>query len=354
MIELAKHIEVLLLENDCVIVPGLGGFIAHYRPASILSDGGICPPSRTIGFNPRLTINDGLLVQSYMNSYNTDFPDATRKIERVVIEIKDILYKEGQFLIHNVGTLYNNVNGTYEFRPCDHGFFTPFLYGLGEVHLPVLELVVENTDEMMESPHTELPQPQDVSVATVHQPVKRLTFLKYAASVAAAIILFFLFSPKVENTYVDKSEYAALGSKTLIDAIRMESVVMNAPVEKPKSSNKTIRPVAVKTVKVAPRNETAVGAKTKASETKQTERQETVKNHPHFYIIVASMNTEQGAKNEVTRLKQLGYSNLEIISTTKIHRVAIAALANENDAYAKLNELRKDNRFANAWVFTKK
>ena len=35
MIELAKHIEVLLLENDCVIVPGLGGFIAHNRPACL-------------------------------------------------------------------------------------------------------------------------------------------------------------------------------------------------------------------------------------------------------------------------------------------------------------------------------
>ena len=33
MIELAQHIEVLLLENDCVIVPGFGGFIAHYAPA---------------------------------------------------------------------------------------------------------------------------------------------------------------------------------------------------------------------------------------------------------------------------------------------------------------------------------
>ena len=33
MIELSQHIEVLLLENDCVIVPGLGGFVAHYTPA---------------------------------------------------------------------------------------------------------------------------------------------------------------------------------------------------------------------------------------------------------------------------------------------------------------------------------
>ena len=53
MIELARHIEILLLENDCVIVPELGGFIAHYQPAYYAeSDNIYFPPMRTIGFNP--------------------------------------------------------------------------------------------------------------------------------------------------------------------------------------------------------------------------------------------------------------------------------------------------------------
>ena len=31
MIELARHIEILLLENDCVIIPDFGGFIPFQR-----------------------------------------------------------------------------------------------------------------------------------------------------------------------------------------------------------------------------------------------------------------------------------------------------------------------------------
>ena len=90
MIELAKHIEVLLLENDCVIVPGLGGFIAHYRSSIYNKEmREFYPPVRTIGFNPKLVMNDGLLVQSYMQTYNTDFPDASRKIENVVNALKE-------------------------------------------------------------------------------------------------------------------------------------------------------------------------------------------------------------------------------------------------------------------------
>ena len=33
MIEIQRHIEILLLDNDCVIVPGFGGFMAHHVAA---------------------------------------------------------------------------------------------------------------------------------------------------------------------------------------------------------------------------------------------------------------------------------------------------------------------------------
>ena len=65
MIELTKHLEHLLFENECVIVPELGGFIAHHQPAHYEEAEGIfLPPMRTVGFNPLLMMNDGMLVQS--------------------------------------------------------------------------------------------------------------------------------------------------------------------------------------------------------------------------------------------------------------------------------------------------
>ena len=38
MIELARHIEILLLENDCVIVPELGGNIYYQIQRNKLVD----------------------------------------------------------------------------------------------------------------------------------------------------------------------------------------------------------------------------------------------------------------------------------------------------------------------------
>ena len=115
MIELAKHIEILLLENDCVIVPDFGGFIAHYQPAYYEeAEELFIPPTRTVGFNPQLTMNDGLLVQSYMQAYHTDYSDALNSIEKKVNVLKESLYKGETVEFHGIGSLRYNIYDEYD------------------------------------------------------------------------------------------------------------------------------------------------------------------------------------------------------------------------------------------------
>ncbi|WP_341460113.1 SPOR domain-containing protein [Phocaeicola barnesiae] len=292
MIELVKHIEILLLENDCVIVPGLGGFIAHNRPAQYCTETNeFCPPLRTIGFNPQLVMNDGLLVQSYMQAYNTDFPDATRKIERIVSQLKEDIYQQGQVELGNIGTLYYNVQGVYEFEPRQDAFFTPSLYGLEKVTLP--KLIQQEATAPKTSPRIEIhPQKEETLVVWKQTAWKRILssdWIQHAISVAAAILLFFILSTPVENTYVDEANYASLGSTSMFDAIRGESIVTTlanyvqtdyASVtedslkkarrqSRPKNNVNTLKPVAVKTEKIAaaPRVEKTEKQQAKASGT---------------------------------------------------------------------------------------
>ena len=85
MFELTRHIESLLLRNDCVIVPHLGGFVTSFRPARWVREENLfLPPTRSVGFNAHLTINDGLLTQSYMQAADVSYPDAQRLVERDV------------------------------------------------------------------------------------------------------------------------------------------------------------------------------------------------------------------------------------------------------------------------------
>ena len=93
MMELERHIEVLLLSNDCVIVPGLGGFVAHHVQAQYDErDHSFIPPTRTLGFNPQLVINDSLLVQSYIDTFDISYPEALNSIEQEVKTIKGYLF----------------------------------------------------------------------------------------------------------------------------------------------------------------------------------------------------------------------------------------------------------------------
>lgn len=382
MKELARHIEVLLLENDCVIVPGLGGFIAHNKAAEFKDSANVfCPPVRTIGFNPQLIINDGLLAQSYMQAYDTDFPDASRKIESVVSQIKDSLYKNGQAELENIGTLYYTMAGVYGFEPYQNAFFSPSLYGLGSFSIsPLSELkpVKETTVEpriMIET----VPSCEEDSKEKAKQRhiIKRMA--EHAVGIAAAVILFFVLSVPVENTYLDNSSYASLGAETMLDAIRSKSMATTSletkDIKQNNATNRrnnvnTLRPVAVKSVKVE-KAEPKVSKEVKASPavakkevvkteavkaetkgTKEVQKSNSAQNKGLF-VIVSSLQTMQDAEKELAKFKKQGYEEATILTSDNRYRIALYRYTDKAKAYEKINELRKDEQFKTAWLLNK-
>lgn len=382
MKELARHIEVLLLENDCVIVPGLGGFIAHNKAAEFKDSANVfCPPVRTIGFNPQLIINDGLLAQSYMQAYDTDFPDASRKIESVVSQIKDSLYKNGQAELENIGTLYYTMAGVYGFEPYQNAFFSPSLYGLGSFSIsplselkPVKETAVEPRIIIETVPSREEDSKEKAKQRHI---IKRMA--EHAVGIAAAVILFFVLSVPVENTYLDNSSYASLGAETMLDAIRSKSMATTSletkDIKQNNATNRrnnvnTLRPVAVKSVKVEkaePKASKEVKAlpavakkevvkteavKAETKGTKEVQKSNSAQNKGLF-VIVSSLQTMQDAEKELAKFKKQGYEEATILTSDNRYRIALYRYTDKAKAYEKINELRKDEQFKTAWLLNK-
>lgn len=382
MKELARHIEVLLLENDCVIVPGLGGFIAHNKAAEFKDSANVfCPPVRTIGFNPQLIINDGLLAQSYMQAYDTDFPDASRKIESVVSQIKDSLYKNGQAELENIGTLYYTMAGVYGFEPYQNAFFSPSLYGLGSFSIsplselkPVKETAVEPRIIIETVPSREEDSKEKAKQRHI---IKRMA--EHAVGIAAAVILFFVLSVPVENTYLDNSSYASLGAETMLDAIRSKSMATTSletkDIKQNNATNRrnnvnTLRPVAVKSVKVEkaePKASKEVKAlpavakkevvkteavKAETKGTKEVQKSNSAQNKGLF-VIVSSLQTMQDAEKELAKFKKQGYEEATILTSDNRYRIALYSYTDKSKAYEKINELRKDEQFKTAWLLNK-
>lgn len=363
MKELSKHIEVLLLKNDCVIIPGFGGFIAYSHPAVFDEQKQIiCPPMRSLGFNPQLLINDGLLVQSYMEAYHTDFPDATRKIEETVYNLKEVLFNDGECRLPGIGTIYYNIRGVYEFKPEGAYFFTPVLYGLEEVSLLKPLSAQENLSASIDTTEE---KDKIEEIATLDVPTIKVRKLhpiwQSVASVAAAVAFFLLLTTNLYNTQVDKYEYASLGTGSFMTAIQDQSVLYNSP-----SAPQMKQPKAVRTVKVAPAKkkqqpviteqptEKKVSEKTVEKITSvpvEKTKDQAVPVTKKHYVIVASLTQRATAEKEKERLQSLGYKRVEILSTEKIHRVSIGAYDTAADAYNYANELRQSNGMKDLWVF---
>lgn len=364
MIELAKHIEVLLLENDCVIVPGLGGFIAHSRSASVMEGSNeFFPPVRIIGFNPQIVMNDGLLVQSYMQAYNTDFPDATRKIEKVVEALKGKLYQQGYIQLNHIGTIYYNMNGVYEFESEHNTCFTPYLYGLEKFTFPLL------AEQIADKP---MNIAREVSAFVPREKRRRLNrgWIRNAVTAAATILLFFILSIPVENTYVDEASYASLGDAGMFEAIRYQSAIMSSgnsgclqeQTKKVRNNINTLKPVTVRTEKVAaialPKSpDSSVHQEMVKAETKESVAPTIIQPQAEkkgAYIIVASLANAKDADRELKAFEKQGYKDVLVLESEGRYRIALQYYKNIDEAYRKVTELRKDEQFKNAWVFTKR
>ena len=388
MIELAKHIEVLLLENDCVIVPGLGGFIAHNRQAEFKeSENRFCSPARTIGFNPQLVMNDGLLVQTYMQAYNTDFPDATRKIEKIVSALKEQLYQKGEVCLPQIGTLYYTMNGTYVFEPSADKFFAPYLYGLDSLTLSPLQMVAGAQEERKIHPFTPKPSPEARQFIPETNVAYKRTFQRmaqHAVGIAAAVLLFFMLSVPVENTYMDDASYASLSAESMFDAIRGRSAATQLLGVKDSSqansqqktfrtiSNvNTLKPIRVKSMTVGPMPKDDVLKKdertTKVS--KDTTSTNKTDNAKAEEVIVNTGSTKTDAvdkkpvaqskddpvkkiaetNNKTDKVEKTTANQTAIKATKNAHYIIVASLATAADAEKQVNAFKRQG-FATASI----
>ena len=352
MLELARHIEILLLDNDCVIVPGLGGFVTHHIPARhIEEECKFLPPYRTLGFSPKMTMNDGLLVQSYMQAYDTNYPSALRLVEEKIEELKDELQKNGLFDLHGIGTLRQNVEGEYNFTPLEAGLLSPSLYGLGAFEMHTLEQIqgVEDTSATnipLAAP-AELPQDEEKAIV-ISMNRKWVT-----RAVAACIGLLFILAISIP-TFTGSMNLAE--SKPLVEWINnickqetIAKVDMSPKADKAIVKNKATAPKKeVKTTPV-PQEETTPAA----VESPKAEAPAPAVNtaEPYYTIVLVSSITTKNAERFANEMAQKGYPESKVLQKDNLNRVVYSQFASEADAWNQLHKLRKESSdFTEAWI----
>ncbi|MEA1877116.1 MAG: SPOR domain-containing protein [Bacteroidota bacterium] len=137
---LDKYIRELLFREDCVIIPGMGGFISSYASAEIQEESQtFVPPTKEIGFNAELIADDGMLV-SYM-SVEMDRPKDVilEMITAQVEEILEILARGEKVNMEGIGQFSSGKGGALMFSAHLGINFLMDSFGLSTFTFPVLE-----------------------------------------------------------------------------------------------------------------------------------------------------------------------------------------------------------------------
>lgn len=360
MISLARHIELLLLDHDCVIVPGLGGFISNHATAQFENGvaGQFLPPFRKIGFNEQLQVNDGLLIQSYMAAYDASYPSAYLQMEKEIEQLVNQLDTTGEYELEGIGKLTKSINKSISFTSSESGILTPSLYGLYSFEIKSLAEILkeEEIKQSLKAVTPTLTVDNDTKKETERETKDvvirlRRRWIDFSVSAAAAVLLFFCFSYPALNTNNPEGDTCVASV-----CVQPEPVKQNKAKEaEAAASNKA----EVKNANDAADTEAKKSAATAEKEIKdnknivkeEKEIQTEVKKQENFSIVLASYVTETNANAYIQSLSKNGFNEGRYVKTGKVSRVLYSGFATEKDAYAALADLRKQSKeFAEAWV----
>ena len=368
--ELERHIEILLLSNDCVIVPDFGGFMAHHVDARYDGrDNMFLPPLRTVGFNPQLKMNDSLLAQSYVEAYDISYPEAIDRLANEVAEIRQRLENEGKYEINNIGTIYLNEDGNYTFEPCEAGILTPNYYGLGGFDMlplstqenePTVTLEKTNSTNIAENIEINQEEKQAEPVVALQNATANSVFdvndddekpsaefilikkswLRNLAAACIAIIAFFAIStplrtPNVQTSKIDTGMLTRIMPKELVT----QNTHQTELASKAENSEKVL--------KINP--ETNKDANDEANE-KKIDQAELKSAKPYYGIVLASRVTKRNAANYVETLQANGFKAAKVVITATNVKVVYGSYETEGQAYKALHDLRNNEVFADGWI----
>lgn len=177
MQKLENHIENLLRKHNFVLVPAFGGFVASEKSAQ-MENGYLLPPTRTVGFNPDLNYNDGLLAQEVAKTEGISLVEANNFIAEKVEKLNTTLKTFKHLSFANIGTFHLNGEKVC-FEPHKTNDLLIDSFGLQPFYFPE---IVTNTISLAEKVRAEKEERQ----------TKATRGFNYAVACVAAILLLLL------------------------------------------------------------------------------------------------------------------------------------------------------------------
>lgn len=324
----ALYISELLEQHDCVIIPGLGGFVGSYHPAGMNTlYHTFQPPYKKLLFNINLRHNDGLLADHIAREEHIPFAQANEKVRMFAEECQLRLRQNKQILIRNVGRVFMGQEGTIQFDQDLHHNLLPESFGLQ----PFFSVPAGRAESTGGTAETEKP-------VIIRQLTRRALSrpLKWAALLALPVGLAILLS-------ISGYDRIRTNGLTYADVLSSISLRLSPFSNGEKKADPMPIQHAVSVAKPAP--EPVVVAEQEQQVAPEPDRP--------FAIIIGAFRIEENAIKLIARLQGEGLpASLFDVTPGGLHRVAAGTFADRTEAIATLRQIRLKG-FDGAWLLVK-
>lgn len=114
---ITKYLSELLLDHECVIVPGLGAFITKETPASLdYVTHRLTPPSKEVAFNGQLVTDDGLLIEYMAKRMGITTTKVAEMVHEFAMHSLAVLEVSGALRLDGMGVLTKVSDRNYIIR----------------------------------------------------------------------------------------------------------------------------------------------------------------------------------------------------------------------------------------------
>ncbi len=345
--KLEQYISELLYQYDCVVVPGLGGFVANYKSATIQSvQNTFAPPSKSISFNKNLNANDGLLANLIAQKEAVSFDVAIKNIETSVATINQSLKLKQRVLLAGVGTLFLDAENRTQFEPQNSTNYLLGSYGLAVFQKqPIKRATIEEelTKELVErtAPLVVVKsnkKRQWVAAAAVLIAAFGAGWMTNNADLNAPLNYANLnpFTPDVKAVYTHKESTLTLAEESKLESIKAQIEAANDDAYfLDITLDESIDPVTVQ-LKERP---VAEAVSTYVAVAKQELR---------YHIVAGCFSEKRNARKMVKKLKKQGFDSFIVGKRKGLWAVSYNSFVTRKEAVNALEFAQDHND--KAWI----
>jgi cell division septation protein DedD len=366
MATVPEHIKNLLFEQDCVVIPDFGGFIANFHAASMHANGSVLPPRRRLLFNEVLKFDDGLLSSYVAVIEHRSREEALQRIRAFTEHLKAELRRTNQYRFEHLGSFTLNREGKLQFEPDERLNFYGESYGCvpvfpkfsrkydsekGLIALPiapisttpaVLEPDVEEVPVMDLLPSTSRRNPWLTAAAACG--LLMLSVAGYQMVGSSGQLSSSLNPLTGLNMPWNSSESTSAGAEKLVkpSPTVLTAAPIPAPVAQPEAG--VAEPVKEERIAIRPVEETRPGLS-------RPERKISAP-QTRYYVIVGGFKKATTANKLKRDLLEKGYDQAQLVlpkAERGLVKVAVDALESSEEAAVLAKKV--GTRFGNAaWV----